>query len=325
MTTNVSAASATTNLTPPRSRRADSRSSLRMRQFVPWLLLAPALLLVCGVLMMPIGVGVSYSFQSMTSDNLFGEASFAGLENFRTLINDPNLARVIKNTLHWTGYSLFFQCLLGFGLALLLRHSGKGGRRMQALLFLPWAIPSVLTGLVWKMLFSPYTSILPHWFAALGITDKPTDILADQSLAMIGPIVGNIWFGIPFFAITLLAALQAIPNDLYEASALDGATPLQSFWRITMPLVMPTLMIAVLLRSVWIVNFGDLVWIMTLGGPAGATQILPTYIFSTAFTTLNEGYASALAVAQLVLLLVYATVVLRLRQRVLDGKSGEKA
>lgn len=308
------------NALPARTQRFPG---YRMRAALPWLLVAPALLLVCGVLLVPLGVGTSYAFQSMSMDNLFGDAGHATLDNFRTLAQDPKLGGVLRNTLGWTVYSLVFQCLLGFGLALLLRHSGRGGRRLQALLFLPWAIPSVLIGLVWKMLFSPYTSPLPHWLVDLGLLPVATDILADPGLAMLGPVVANVWFGVPFFAITLLAALQAIPEDLYEASTLDGATALQSFARITLPLVLPTLLITVLLRSVWIVNFGDLVWIMTQGGPVGATQILPTYLFSTAFTDLNEGYASALAVAQLVLLLVYAATVLRLRRRILDGHAKE--
>lgn len=290
-----------------------------MRHALPWFFLSPALALVGGVLLLPLVVGVSYAFMAMSMDNLFGQAGFVGLANFRTLVNDAKLPAVLGNTLVWTLSSLGLQCLLGLGLALLLRHSGSGGRRLQALLFLPWAIPSVLIGLVWKMLFSPYTSPLPNWLVALGLLPQVGDILADPGLAMLGPVVANVWFGIPFFAITLLAALQAIPEDLYEASALDGASAWQSFVRITLPLVLPTLLISVLLRSVWIVNFGDLVWIMTQGGPAGATHILPTYLFTTAFTDMNEGYASALAVAQLLLLLVYAATVLRLRRRLMDG------
>lgn len=305
--------------------RAPRDTARWRRQALPWFLLAPTLLLVGGVLLVPLGVGVSYAFRAMNMDNLFGDAGFAGLDNFRTLVADPKLGGVLSNTVHWTVYSLVFQCALGLGLALLLRHSGNGGRRMQALLFLPWAIPSVLIGLVWKMLFSPYTSPLPLWMAQVGLLPEVMDILADPERAMLGPVVANVWFGIPFFAITLLAALQAIPEDLYEAAALDGASAWQSFVRITLPLIMPTLLITVLLRSVWIVNFGDLVWIMTQGGPAGATQILPTYLFTTAFTDLNEGYASALAVAQLVLLLIYAATVLRLRQRIMDGREKEPA
>jgi multiple sugar transport system permease protein len=286
-----------------------------MRAAHPWLFLAPALLLVGGVLLLPLGVGISYAFMGMSADNLFGEAGFAGLDNFRALAADPKMGLVLRNTLVWTVASLLMQCLLGLGLALLLRHGSASARRLQALLFLPWAVPSVLIGLVWKMLLSPYTSPLPRWLAAVGLLPSATDVLAEPQWALLGPVLANVWFGIPFFAITLLAALQAIPGELYEAAALDGATPWQGFARVTLPLILPTLLITLLLRSVWILNFGDLVWIMTQGGPAGATQILPTYLFTLAFTDLNEGQASALALAQLALLLAYAALVMRLRSR----------
>lgn len=282
---------------------------------LPWLLLAPALLLVGGVLFVPLLVGMSYAFRSLSLDDPFSEGGFAGLDNFHTLLADPELPTVLANTLHWTATSLLLQAGLGLGLALLLRHSGKLGRLNQALLFLPWAVPSVLIGLVWKMLLSPYTSPLPHWLHQLGLLSGPHDLLADPATAMWGPLLANVWFGIPFFAITLLAALQAIPDDLYEAARLDGASAWQCFCRITLPLLLPTLLITALLRSVWIVNFGDLVWVMTQGGPANATQILPTYMFSLAFTQLNEGLASALAMLQLLLLCAYAGLILYLHRR----------
>ncbi len=209
------------------------------RAVQPWLFLAPALLLVGGVLLLPLGVGISYAFMGMSADNLFGEAGFAGLDNFRALAADAAMGRVLANTAVWTLSSLLLQCGLGLGLALLLRHSGSGVRRLQALLFLPWAVPSVLIGLVWKMLLSPQTSPLPKGLAALGLLSGPVDLLADPQWALLGPVLANVWFGIPFFAITLLAALQAIPHALYEAAALDGASPWQGFSRITLPLILP--------------------------------------------------------------------------------------
>lgn len=291
---------------------------------LPWMLMAPALLLIVGVLCVPLGVGISYAFRSMSVDNLFGESSFVGWDNFRLLASDLRLPNVLYNTLRWVLYSLFFQCALGLGLALLLRHTRAKGRWLHTFLFLPWAIPSVLTGLIWKMLLSPQTSPLPHGLAQLGILPGAMDILASPDLALYGPVLANVWFGVPFFAITLLAALHMIPNDVYEAAQMDGASGWQCFVRITLPLIMPTLLVTLLLRSVWIVNFGDLIWVMTQGGPAGATQIMPTYLFSIAFTDFNEGYASALAVAQLLVLLLYAGVVLRLRQRWLHGFAQER-
>jgi multiple sugar transport system permease protein len=156
---------------------------------------------------------------------------------------------------------------------------------------------------------------LPHWLAALGILAAPDNILGDPRLALWGPIVANVWWGIPFFAITLLAGLQAIPEEMYEAAAIDGAGAWSRFRHVTIAYLTPTIAITLLLRTIWIANFGDLVWVMTGGGPANSTQILPTYIFTTAFRKLDFGYASALAMVLLALLFVYAMLLLQVRKR----------
>jgi multiple sugar transport system permease protein len=130
-----------------------------------------------------------------------------------------------------------------------------------------------------------------------------------------GPIAANVWWGVPFFAITLLAALQAIPDEMYEAAAIDGAGAWGRFRHVTLPYLTPTIVITLLLRTIWIANFGDLVWVMTGGGPANSTQILPTYIFTMAFRKLDFGYASALAMVLLALLFVYAMLLLQARKR----------
>lgn len=179
-------------------------------------------------------------------------------------------------------------------------------------------MPSFLAGLNWAWLFNPVVGPLPHWLFALGIMSQPTNILSDPQLAMWGPIVANIWWGIPFFAITLLAALQAIPRDLYEAASIDGAGPLQRFLSITLPFLAPTIAITILLRTVWISNFADLIIVMTNGGPADRTQIVASYIFTQAFKRLDFGYASAIALVLLALLLAYSLLIVILRQWLLS-------
>ena len=131
---------------------------------------------------------------------------------------------------------------------------------------------------------------------------------------MWGPIVANIWFGVPFFAITLLAALKSIPSELHEAAAIDGASPWQRFTKVTLPFLAPTIVITVMLRTIWIATFADLIFVMTEGGPAGSTSTVPVYIYVSAFKSLDKGYASAVAVLLLVLLIAYAIGLIAIRR-----------
>ncbi|MDH6233458.1 multiple sugar transport system permease protein [Mesorhizobium soli] len=283
----------------------------------PYLYSAPALILIVAVMLVPLVLGISYAFRDIQILNPFS-GGFIGLDHFRELSQDQSFYRALKNTLWWTGGSVLLQFVFGLILALLLDKPFYGRGLAQALVFLPWAVPTFLAGLNWAWLFNPVIGPLPHWLYALGILSEPNNILSDPQLAMWGPIVANVWWGIPFFAITLLAALQAIPRDLYEAAAIDGAGPAQRFMSITLPFLAPTIAITVLLRTVWISNFADLIVVMTNGGPADRTQIVASYIFTQAFKRLDFGYASAIALVLLVLLLVYSMLIVLLRQTLLN-------
>jgi multiple sugar transport system permease protein len=284
----------------------------------PYLYLSPALILIALVMFVPLIVGLSYAFQNIAILNPF-KTGFVGLTNFETLLfKDKVFWRSLLNTVWWTVGSLAFQFFLGLGLALLLNRPFAGRRAVQAIVFLPWAVPTFLSGLTFAWLFNPVIGPLPHWMAVLGMLSEPYNILGDPDLAMWGPITANVWFGIPFFAITLLAALQAIPKELYEAAAIDGATAWQGFIKVTLPFLAPMIAITVLLRTIWISNFADLVVVMTGGGPANSTQILPSYIFTTAYKKLDFGYASAIATALLLLLFLYAAILIQMRKRLPD-------
>jgi len=300
------------------SLQSDQRPFLRRLAIAsePWLYSAPALILIVAVMLVPLALGVSYAFRDVRLLNPLS-GGFVGLEHFETLASDKNFARALRNTLFWTGASVFFQFAFGLILALLLDRPFRGRALAQALVFLPWAVPSFLSGLNWAWLFNPVVGPLPHWFAALGMIDAPTNLLSDPQNAMWGPIIANVWWGIPFFAITLLAALQAIPRDLYEAAAIDGANAFQRFWSITLPFLAPTIAITILLRTVWISNFADLIIVMTNGGPADRTQIVASYIFTQAFRRLDFGYASAIAMVLLLLLMAYSLLIVLLRQTML--------
>jgi multiple sugar transport system permease protein len=270
----------------------------------PWLYLLPSLLLIGGVMLLPLAIGIGYAFREF---NLLrpGAAEWVGLSNFKDLWADPQFWRALRNTLTWTGASVVLQFARQF----------HGKRLVQALVFLPWAVPTFLTALTFSWLLNPVIGPIPHWLFALGALEEPYNILGNPDTALWGPILANVWYGVPFFAITLLAALSAIPSELYEAAEIDGASAWQKFTKITLPFLAPMIVITVMLRTIWVANFADLIYVMTGGGPANSTQILSSYIFTTAFRRLDFGHASAIAVVLLVLLMIYAAILLAVRSR----------
>jgi multiple sugar transport system permease protein len=305
----------TTTVAIPQHRSGARLRSLGVR-LEPYLYAAPAIILIATVMLMPLVIGVSYAFRDIVLLNPFS-GGFVGLAHFRDLIHDESFHGALVNTLMWTVTSVVLQFIFGLILALLLDKPFPGRAIVQALVFLPWAVPSFLLGLNWAWLFNPVVGPLPYWLTDIGLMASPQNILSDPQHAIWGPIVANVWWGIPFFAITLLAALQSIPRDLYDAAAIDGAGPLQRFRSITLPFLAPTIAIAIMLRTVWIANAADLIFVMTRGGPADSTQIVATYIFTQAFQRLDFGYASAIATVLLVILLAYSMAVLVLRQRLI--------
>nr|WP_246715182.1 sugar ABC transporter permease [Aestuariivirga litoralis] len=279
----------------------------------PWLYLSPALIFIVVVLLVPLVIGICYSFYKFSAFR----SEWAGLDQYRTLATDPVLYHSLYNTLWWTAGSLILQFFLGLGLALILNRAFFGRKLVQAVVFLPWAVPTFLTGLTWAWLFNPLIGPIPHVMYYLGIQKEAVTILASPDHAMWGPILANVWYGIPFFAITLLAARKSIPTELYEAASIDGATAWQQFTKVTLPFLAPTIAITVMLRTVWIATFADLIYVMTAGGPAGSTETIATYIYVSTFKTLDKGYASAIAVLLLFLLILYALVVIQMRRRLM--------
>ncbi|OCC01523.1 ABC transporter permease [Labrys sp. WJW] len=279
----------------------------------PWLYATPSIILIVAIMLVPLAIGMSYAFRDIQLLKPFG-GGYVGLEHFRTLWGDLNFWNALSNTVLWTVISVALQFVLGLILALLLNRPFPGRGVVQALVFLPWAVPSFLSGLNWAWMFNPIVGPLPHWLSGLGVMSAPDNLLSSPTHAIWGPIVANVWWGFPFFAITLLAALQSIPQDIYEAAEIDGAGPLKRFTSITIPFLAPTIAITVLLRAVWIANSADLIVVMTGGGPADSTQIVASYIYTQAYKRLDFGYASAISLVLLVLLLAYASTLIALRQ-----------
>ena len=285
----------------------------------PYLYSAPALLLITVTALVPIVIGISYAFRSvMLLDPTSG--GFVGLDNFRDLMNDASFWNALRNTVTWTASCVAFQFVFGLILALMLNRPFPGRSIIQPIVFLPWAIPTFLIGMNWSWLLNPAIGPLPHWAYALGLMSTPGNILSDPDYALLGPVIAGIWWGMPFFAITLLAALQSIPREIYEAAEIDGASSFERFRSITLPFLAPTMVVTVMLRTIWVANSPELIVVMTKGGPADASQIVASYVFTQAYQGLNFGYASAIATALVVLLLIYALLLLSIRQMMLRAR-----
>lgn len=239
--------------------------------------------------------------------NLFDltQVRFNGLANFRAVLADGQFWRALANTAVWVGASLLFQFTIGFGLALLLRRRFRFSGLYQAWVFFPWAMSGFLIGLLWRWLFNADFGVVNDLLERAGLVERPIAFLSDPGWAMAAVIIANVWYGVTFFAVMILAALQSVPRELYEAAAVDGAARLRSFVHVTLPAIRPTLLLIVLLRIIWILNFPELIYAMTNGGPAGRTHIATTYLIQQVQSG-DYGRAGAVGLLLMALLLAFS-------------------
>ena len=272
--------------------------------------LAPAFLFVVVFTYYPMIRGSEMAFRQW---NLFDlrNTPWIGLENFRTIFSDPSFGRIMANTVIWVVASLVPQFVIGFIIALWLRRGFRFRGIYQALVFYPWAVSGFLIGLLFRWMFNSEFGVVNDMLTRLGIIDAPMPWLADPDLAFVSVVIANIWYGVTFFAMMILAALQSVPDELLEAAAIDGAGRLGTLFRVTIPYIRGTLLLTVLLRFIWIFNFPDIIWAMTGGGPADQTHIAATWMIQ--FTQQgNYGVASALGLIIVLLLMVFTSLYLGL-------------
>lgn len=231
--------------------------------------------------------------------------TFAGLDNFKRIFADPKIGMIALNTLKFVIITLILQLVLGFILALALKKPFRGRGIYQGIVFLPWAFSGFLVGLTFQWMFNGEYGPINDILMKLNLIDGKISFLGDPKLALYTVIVALVWQGIPFFGIMLLAALQSVPEELMEAAKIDGANSIQRFSHVTIPCIKPTIIVTVLLRTIWIFNNADIIYIMTKGGPANSSDTLSSYMFIKAYSTLDFGFASALGVLFMLGLTVY--------------------
>jgi multiple sugar transport system permease protein len=277
------------------------------------LLLLPTLVLLALFIAYPFVKGVWISLTSAT----VGDAGvFIGLANFQRLLADSIFQQAAWNTVVYTAIATVGKLALGLWLALLLNRHFRGQRLVRASMLLPFIIPTVLSTFAWKWMFDPTFSVLNWTLYHAGFITTRIGWLTDPVLALGSVIVVNVWRGMPFYAITLLAGLQTVNPELHEAAAIDGANGWQRFWRITWPLLLPVTMVVTLFSVIQTFADFQLVYVLTGGGPANATHLFATYAFQVGIITARIGEGAAASLAMFPVLFVIVVIQLWYIRRV---------
>jgi multiple sugar transport system permease protein len=282
-------------------------------------LLLPVILLLLLFIAYPLVNTVALAFQDYRLTSV-QSAKFNGLANFKAIVTDPYFGLILRNSLIFTFVTVLLQFFLGLVLALALNKPFRGRNIYQAIVFLPWSISALVIGFTFRWLYNAEFGPVNDLLIKLGILKEKVSFLGDGKLALLCVISAMVWYGVPFFGIMLTAAFQSIPTDLYEAAEIDGSGAVKKFWYITLPYAKPTIILTLLLRTIWIFNSADLIYVMTNGGPANATHTLASYMFSKAYSTLDFGQTGALGVLFMAGLLLYAGAFMKLTKY--DGSGG---
>ena len=279
-------------------------------------LLLPSLAGMVVFLMAPVLSSLVLSFSQW---DLIGEIGWVGIDNYVTALTDPAVLGALRNTLTFILGYLPSVVIIALGLALLLNRRIRGRVVFRAIYFVPVVTSWVAVSLIWKWLLNPQYGLVNFALGAIGI--KGPGWLFDPAWAMTGVILTSVWKDIGFVTVIYLAGLQDIPDHLYEAASLDGTTPWQRFWHITVPMLMPTTFFVTTISLISSFQVFDQVWIMTQGGPAGATSVMVELIYKNAFSYYKMGYASA--ISWVLFALIFAvTIAQNLLQKRLDRSDG---
>ncbi|MCU6796907.1 MULTISPECIES: carbohydrate ABC transporter permease [Paenibacillus] len=272
-----------------------------------YVLLSPVLLYLLAVMVLPFGWAVYLSF---TNKAVGTPATFIGLKNYIDLMKDSLFWKVAWNTVLFTIVAVIGKTVFGMVMALVLNEKIVCRNLFRVLLFLPWTIPTIVSVFTWQWIYSDVGGVLNYILTKTGILDHQVGWLATPSLAMFSVILVNVWRGIPFMGIAILAGLQTISKEMYEAAMLDGAGAIKRFVYMTLPSVKEVTILAAVMTTIWTLNDFEIIWLLTRGGPSNGTQVLSTLSYTTGFLNLSLGKAIAIAIITmppLILLINYVT------------------
>jgi len=274
-----------------------------------YLLLAPAALLLLILVGYPFVMAVVVSLQR----KLLGSptATWIGLANYTTLLADRTFWIVVRNVLVFAGVSVAIKLVLGTSVALALNETMPARGMIRSIVIIPWALPTLVTVLIWLWMYSDVAGVFNYILMGTGAVERPVLFLSDPYLAMASVIAVNVWRGFPFFAVTLLAGLQTVGHDLYDAAKVDGAGIWARFRHVTLPGLAPIMAVVTLLSTIFTLNDFAIIWLLTRGGPGNATDVLSTLTYKVAIRGLELGKGVAISVLMLPLLIVLIVLLTR--------------
>jgi ABC-type sugar transport system permease subunit len=281
------------------------------RTQLAWLLFLPAVAVLLGVLAYPAGRTVWISLHTFRLDEPWLGEPYVGLKNYTFAFQSQDFWNAIGVSAYFTAGSVVAELVLGLGVALVVNESFRGRGLMRAAMLVPWAIPAVISARLFGWMYSPGVGAFNSLLNALHIVNGPLDVLSSDTLSMPAVILADVWKNTPFIALLLLAGLQTIPAELYEAARVDGAGPLQRFGQITLPLLRGSIVVALLFRTITAFQTFDLPFTLTAGGPGTDTQLLSLLSYRTLFSYVNFGRGSALAVILALICFVMAALYAR--------------
>ena len=274
---------------------------LRNFNITGMLFILPAILIVILLLIYPIFSSIYFSLTTKNLIRPFYDCVW--FENFKFVLINPDFYKAFVNSIKWTFFSIVGQLFVGFSAALALNRIPRFTGIYRTLLIIPWAFPAIVIAFSWKYILNDVYGFLPNLLTQLGITSSNINFLANPDLVFIVVVLINIWFGAPLFMVNILSALKTIPSEQYEAAQMDGASPLQVFWHITIRHVRVVIGLLLVLRTIWIFNNFDILYLITGGGPSDNTTTLPIFAYKVGWGMKQLGVASAITVILLLFLL----------------------
>ena len=277
---------------------------------LPILFLIPGLSIVCFILLYPLASNIWISFTN--KHLIYPSIKWVGFENYLYTFQEEEFLQSITNTFVWTAGSIILQMIIGYIAATLLNRPVRGIRFFRLALITPYAFPPIIIAYLWKWMSNKLYGIINYTLIGFNIMEQPINWFGQTNTAMMSAIVVNVWFGFPLFTLAILAGFQSIPREQYEVAKIEGASPLQTFWYVTLPNLRTIIGIIVILRTIWVFNTFDLLFLLTNGGPLNATLTLPIYSYKIGWLNGLLGETASVAVFLFIILVVFTFIYFKL-------------